>query len=170
MILVWSLSTEVAGLQPQLTAGWRHQHEADAEAVNCVDTSQHQAASDAGKSRSSQRIAGMNRPSAPMPELRTSPENEAEQDDRAARLDEFLARADQAARRIAAEQAERQASSDYAARNEPEAQTQAEAGHQVEAQDEVELELLCRGASALPDEPLIKLSIRATACAPLQHS
>jgi hypothetical protein len=128
--------------EPQLTAGWRHQHEADAEAVNCVDTSQHQAASDAGKSRSSQRIAGMNRPSAPMPELRTSPENEAEQDDRAARLVELLARADQAARRIAAEQAERQASSDYAARTELEAQTQAEAGHQIEAQDEVELELL----------------------------
>jgi hypothetical protein len=77
-----------------------------------------------------------------MPELRTSPENEAEQDDRAARLVELLARADQAARRIAAEQAERQASSDYAARTELEAQTQAEAGHQIEAQDEVELELL----------------------------
>jgi conjugative relaxase-like TrwC/TraI family protein len=140
--------------EPRLTAGWRQQHEADAEAVNRVATSEHQAASDAGKSRSSQRIAGMNRPSAPMPELRTSPENEPEQDDRAARLDELLARADQAARRIAAEQAERQATSEYAVRMELEAQTQAEAGQQAEAQYEVELELLRRSSSAPPDQPV----------------
>ena len=140
--------------KPQLMAGWRHQHEVDAQAVNCVDTSQRQAASDAGKSRSSQRIAGMDRPSAPMPELRMSPENEPEQDNRAARLDELLARAGQAAWRIAVEQGERQASSDYAARIELEAQIQAEAGHQVEAQDEVELELLCRSFSPFPDEPV----------------
>ena len=89
-----------------------------------------------------------------MPELRMSPENEPEQDNRAARLDELLARADQAAWRIAVEQGERQASSDYAARIELEAQTQAEAGHQVEARDEVELELLCRSFSPLPDEPV----------------
>ena len=71
----------------------------------------------------------MNPPSAPKPEPRTSPENEPEQDDQAARIDELLARADQAAHRIAAERAERQASSDYAARMELQAQTQAEAGH-----------------------------------------
>jgi hypothetical protein len=55
--------------------------------------------------------------------------------------------------RIAAQQAERQASSEYAARMELEAQTQAEAGQQAEARDEVELELL-RRASALPGEPV----------------
>ena len=48
------------------------------------------------------------------------------QDDRAARLTELLARADQAVQRIAAQQAERQASSEYAVRMELEAQTRAE--------------------------------------------
>jgi hypothetical protein len=43
--------------------------------------------------------------------------------------------------RIAAQQAERQASSQYAARIELEAQTHAAAGHQAEARDEAELEL-----------------------------
>ena len=61
--------------------------------------------------------------------------------DRATRLDELLARADQAVRRIAAQQAERRASREYAARMELEAQIQAEPGQQAEARDEVELEL-----------------------------
>jgi hypothetical protein len=119
--------------------------------VNCADTSEHQAASDAEESRASQRIASMNPPSAPTPEPRMSPENEPEQDDRAARLDELPARADQAARRIAAQQAERHASREYAARMELEAQTQAEAGQQAEARGEVELELLRRSLSAFLD-------------------
>ena len=122
-------------------ARWWQQLEADAEAVNCADTSKRQASSAAEKSRASQRIVDMNPSSAPEPEPRTSPENEPEQNDRAARLDELLARADQAARRIAAQQAERQASSEYAARMELEAQTQAEAGQHAQARDEVELEL-----------------------------
>jgi multidrug resistance efflux pump len=83
----------------------------------------------------------MNPPSGSRSELRTSSENEPAQDNRAARLGELLARADQAAQRIAAQQAERHASSDYAARIELEAQTQAEAGHQAQAQVEAELEL-----------------------------
>jgi hypothetical protein len=49
------------------------------------------------------------------------------------RLDALLARADQAAQRIVAQQAERQASSNYAVRMELEAQTQGEAGQQAEA-------------------------------------
>ena len=73
--------------------------------------------------------------------LRASPENEPEQNDRAARIDELQARAGQAAQRIAAQQAERQASSDYAARIELEAQTHAEVGQQAQARDEAELEL-----------------------------
>jgi hypothetical protein len=134
--------------EPQLMAGWWQQLEADAEAVNCADPSEHQAASKTGEPRPSERVPDMNPPSASRSEPRTSPESEPEQDDRAARLDELLARADQAAQRIAAQQAERQASSQYAARMELEAQTQAEAGQQAEARDEVELELLCRSASA----------------------
>jgi conjugative relaxase-like TrwC/TraI family protein len=127
--------------QPQLTAGWWQQREADDQAVNCAEASEHQAAIGAKESGASQRIADMNPPSAPTPEPRTSPKNEPEQDDRAAWLDELLAQADQAARRIAAQQAERQASSEYAARMEREAQAQAEAGQQAQARDELELEL-----------------------------
>lgn len=133
-------------------AGWRQQFAADAEAVNCADASEHQAVDDAEESRTSQGVADMNPPSAPKPEPRTSPENEPEQDDRVARLDKLLARADQAAQRIAAQQAERQANSEYAARTELEAQTQAEAGQQAGARDEVELELLHLSSSAFPDE------------------
>jgi hypothetical protein len=139
--------------QPQLIAGWQ-QLEAAAEAVNCVGASEHQAVSDADESRASRRVADMNPPSTPEPEPRTSPENEPEQEDRTARLDELLIRADQAAQRIAAQQAERHASSDYAARMGLEAQTQAETGQQAETRDDLELELLRRSFSALPDEPV----------------
>jgi hypothetical protein len=74
-------------------------------------------------------------------------ENEPEPDDRAARLDELLARASQAVQRIAAQQAEPHASSEYAARMELQAQTRAEAGLQAEARDELELELLSPASS-----------------------
>jgi hypothetical protein len=54
--------------------------------------------------------------------------------------------------RIEAQQAERYASSQYAARMELEAQTQAESGLQAEARDDVELELLCRSLNARVSE------------------
>ena len=56
-------------------------------------------------------------------------------DDRAARPDGLLTRANQAAQRVAAQQTERQARSEYAARIEREAQTEPEAGQQAEARD-----------------------------------
>jgi len=140
--------------EPQLTAGWQRQLETDTEAVNCADASKYQAAIDAEESGASQRAADMNPPSASRSELRTSPETEPEQENRATRLDELLARAGQAAQRIAAQQAERHASSKYAARMELEAQIQAEAGQQAQARNDVELELLRRSLSALPDEPV----------------
>jgi hypothetical protein len=126
--------------EPQPMAGWR-QLEADAEAVNRADTSVHQAASTTAGLRLPQRRPDMNPSSASRPEPQTGPENEPAHENRAARLDELLARAAQAAQRIAAQQAERHASSEYAARMELEAQTQAEARRQAEAQDEIELEL-----------------------------
>ena len=139
--------------EPQQIAGWRHQLEADAEALNRADaTSERRAASDAGEPWLSQRTPDIDPASVPRPDPGTSPQIEPAQDDRGARLDELLARADQAAQRIAAQQAERHARSEYAARMEREAQTQAEAGQQPEARDEVELELLGRSSSALPDE------------------
>jgi hypothetical protein len=122
-------------------AGWWQQIEADAEAVNCADTSEHQAASNIGERRSSQRVPDMIPPSAPRPEPRTSPENELAQQNRTDRLGKLLARANEAAKCIAAQQTERQASSRYVTRMELEAQTQAEAEQQAQAQDEAELEL-----------------------------
>ena len=63
------------------------------------------------------------------------------QDDRAARLDELLARANQAAQRLTAQQAEQQASSEYAARIEGQAQAQPEAEQQAQAREGFEIEL-----------------------------
>ena len=71
-----------AGGEPQLMAGWWQQLEADAEAVNCADASEHQAASNAGP-RPPQRVPDMNPPSAPKPEPQTSPENEPAQQNQA---------------------------------------------------------------------------------------
>ena len=143
------------GDEPQATTGWWHQFEADLQAVERAIARQHQAAIDAGEPWPPQRAAEPD----PGLTLETSPQDQAapaqpEQDDRAARLDELLARADQAAQRIAAQQAERHASSEYAARIDLEAQAQSEAGQQAQARDEVELELLRRSSSVLPDEPV----------------
>jgi len=127
--------------QLQPTAGEWQQFEADAEAVNCVSAREHQAARDAGAPWLPQRTPETNPPSAPRPDPGTSLENEPAQDDRAAQLDELLAQADQAARRIAAQETERQASSQYAARMEREAQAEPEAGQHLEARDGAEIEL-----------------------------
>jgi hypothetical protein len=61
-------------------------------------------------------------------------------DDRTAHLDELLARTEQAAQRAAAQEAERHASSEYAARIQREVQTGLEAPQQAEARDEPEME------------------------------
>ena len=127
--------------EPQLTAGWWQQLVAVAEAVNCADASEHQATSDAGEQRPSQRTPGTKPPSALRSDPGTSPENEPEEDDRAGPLGELLARADQAARHVVTREAERQTSSEYAARIEREAQIQAEAEQQAEARDGAEIEL-----------------------------
>jgi len=125
--------------EPQLMAGWQ-QLEADGEAVNWVDASDCQAASDVAP-RTSQRIRDMNPASASRPEPQTIQADEPAQENLAARLEELQARADRAAQRVVAQQAERHASSEYAARMELEAQTQAETGRQAESRDEAELEL-----------------------------
>jgi hypothetical protein len=127
--------------EPQLTAGWWPQLEVEAEAVDGADASEHQAASNTGEPRPSQRVPDMNPPSVSRSELRTTPENEPAQQNRAARFDELMAKADRAAQRIAAQQAERRAGSEYAARMELEAQIQAEASQQAQARVELELEL-----------------------------
>ena len=47
--------------EPQQMAGWWQQLEADAEALNCADASEHQAASDTGEPWPSQRVPDMTR-------------------------------------------------------------------------------------------------------------
>ena len=130
----------------QTMAGWWREFEADAEAVERAIARQHQAAIDAGEPWPPRRAPEPNPPSAPEPDPETSPEDEPMPDqpvrgDRAARLDRLLARVDQAVQRVAAQQAERQASSEYAARIEREAQTEPDAQQQAEVPHEAEIEL-----------------------------
>jgi flagellar biosynthesis GTPase FlhF len=127
--------------EPQLMPGCWQWLQADAEAVNRADANEHRAASNTGDPRPSQRVPDMNPSATPRSEPRTSPESKSAQEQRVAWLDELLARAGEAARRIAAQQAERQASSEYAARMELEAQTQAKAGQQAQPRDDFEIEL-----------------------------
>ena len=124
----------------QTMTGWWREFEADAEAAERAIARQHQAAIDDAKPWPPQRTPEPDPSAAPSPDLQASPE-EAVHDDRAARLDELLARTDQAAQRVAAQEAERQASSEYAARIEREAHTQVEARQQAEARDGAEIEL-----------------------------
>ena len=72
-----------------------------------------------------------------------APAAQHEADDRAARLDDLQARADEAVHRIGADHAEREARAEYMARLEREAHTQAEpaAGREAEASDGIEIEL-----------------------------
>ena len=136
--------------EPRTTAGWWREFEADLQAAERAIARQHQAAIDAGEPWPPQRTPEPNPSSAPEPDAgptsKASPAVEPapakpEQGNRTARLDELLARAGQAARRLAAQQAERQASSEYAARIEREAQAQPEAGRQAEARDQAEIEM-----------------------------
>ena len=136
--------------EPRTTAGRWREFEADLQAAERAIARQHQVAIDAGEPWPPQRTPEPNPSSAPEPDAgptsKANPEVEPapakpDQDDRSARLDELLERTGQAARRLAAQQAERQASSEYAARTEREAQAQPEAGRQAEAQDQAEIEM-----------------------------
>ena len=130
------------GDEPQTTAGWWRQFQADAEAAERAIARQHPAAIAVGQPWPPQGTPEPDLGSAP----KASPKDQSvpaqpTQDDRTARLDELLARADQAAQRIAAQQAERQASGEYAARLEREAQAQPEADKQAEAREGAEIEM-----------------------------
>ena len=138
------------GGQPQTTAGWWRELEADLHAAERAIARQHQAAIDAGEPWPPQRTPGPDPSSAPEPDAgpapKASPEDDPApaqpmQDNRAARPDELLARADRAARRLAAQHADRQASRAYTARLEREAQAEPEPGQQAEARDQAEIEM-----------------------------
>ena len=127
--------------QPQAMTRWWREFEADAEAAERAIARQHQAAIDAGKPWPPQRTPEPDPSFAPSPDPGASPQDEPAHDDRAARLGELLVRADQAAQRVAAHDAERQASSEYAARIEREAQAEPGAVQHAEARDGAEIEL-----------------------------
>lgn len=138
------------GDESQTVAGWWRELEADAQVLERAIARQHQAAIDAGAPWPPQRGPGPDSLSAPEPEPgsapKTSPQDQSvparhAQDDRAPRLDELLARAAQAVQCLAAQQAERQASSEYAARIEREAHTEPEAEQHTEAREGIEIEL-----------------------------
>jgi hypothetical protein len=128
--------------EPRPVTGWWRDFEADLQAVERAIARQHQAATDAGEPWPPQRIPEPDSESAP----ETSPEDQpapirTRQDDRAARLEQLLARADEAAQRLAVQSAERQASSEYAARIKRQAQSEPEAGYQAEARKGIEIEM-----------------------------
>ena len=128
--------------EPQTTAGWWREFEADLQAVERAIARQHQATIDAGEPWPPRRtLEPDSGPAATMSPEDQSVPAQPEQDDRAARLDELLALAGEAAQHIAVRRAERQASSEYAARLEREAQACPEAEQQAEAREGAEIEM-----------------------------
>ncbi len=131
-----------ANEEPQTIAGWWREFESDLQAVERALARQHQAAIDAGEPRLPQRAPELDAGPTPKasPEDEPAPEQPPQQN-RTAWIDELLAWAGQAARRLAVQQTEQQASSEYAARIEREAQAEPEAGHQAEAGGQAEIEM-----------------------------
>ena len=153
---------------PQSMAAWWRQFQADADAMDRVIEQEHQAAIHDGQPWPPDRKpeAGHQEPDAAAPgrepqhaysqpataEVQTEA-SELEMsgleavgprladDGRAARLDELQARADEAARRIDAQRAELNASSEHTARLEREAQAEPEADRQAETPYDMEMEL-----------------------------
>jgi conjugative relaxase-like TrwC/TraI family protein len=115
--------------QHQTTTVWWRDFESSIEGAERAIARQHQAVIDPGEPRPLERTP----PSWPRPDRVP--------DDRSARLDELLARTQQAAQRFAAQAAERDASSECAARIEREARTGFEAHQQAETRDEAEMEM-----------------------------
>jgi hypothetical protein len=156
--------------QPLTMAGWWRQFEADLGAMDRAIEREHQAAIAAGQPWPPQHTAqvpaacaeaaaviarlqhgGYLRESGPDPEIPSpgpaAPDSEApaaqrEAGDRSVRLDALQARADQAAHRIAADNADREVRAQYTARRERQANAQAEpaAERQAEASDGFEME------------------------------
>jgi hypothetical protein len=124
--------------EPQTMASWWDEFQAQAGAAERAIARQHQAAVAVGEPWPPQHPAEPSPPSVP------SFDDEAflaqpAADDRAARLDELLVRVDQAAQRVAAQEAGRQASSGYVARIEREAQAEPEQQAKTQAEAEIEL-------------------------------
>ena len=123
------------GGNPLTMAGWWQQLEADLTAAERALERQHQAAIVAGGPWPPQRTPQ------PEQELRATPSPEVKPGNRAARLDQLLGQAADATKRIAAQNAEQEASAQYAARMEREAQAEPEPALQAQAQEQAEAEL-----------------------------
>ena len=155
--------------RPQTMAGWWRELDADLDAMDRAISREHQAAIAAGKpwppektaqaeSERSKASAGAEQlqrdrslrepdrdPWVSVPEP-TTPGTEAlapqhEPDARSGRLDVLQAHADEAAQRIAADNAEREARAEYVARIEREAQAEPHTERQAETYDEAEIEM-----------------------------
>ena len=126
---------------------WSRQLDADIEGLERALEREHQAALDAGEPwppKPGPGAAAPEREPDPdaVPAPRPSPEPGTGHDGQAARLDDLQARAGQAAERLAAENAGREARAEYAVRIEQEAQLAGlSAGPQAEAEEDAEIEL-----------------------------
>ena len=135
--------------EPPSTLEWWRVFEVDVEAVGQALARQQQAAIDVGQPWPPVRHPAARpeaehapQPGNTVPEQPEIPGPEADRDsERAARLDELQARANEAAARIEAQRAELDASKDHTARMQREAQAEPEADRQAEAPDEIEMEL-----------------------------
>jgi hypothetical protein len=126
--------------EPQTMASWWREFEAHAEAVERALARQHQAAVKAGEPWPPRHPPVPSLSPMPSPHPQAAPDDEPipaqrAAEKKAARLDELLARVDQAAQRVAAQESGRQAGNGYAARIEREAQAEPE--HQAEAEIEL---------------------------------
>ena len=131
--------------EPQTMVDWWRQLEADLAAMDRAIEHEHQAAIAAGKAWSPERHP---RPEPePMPEPDSTPGAGQEAggrsgpDDQAARLDRLLGQTTEAAQRLTAENAARQARAEYSARLEREAHAESEHIVHAQASYEAEIEL-----------------------------
>jgi hypothetical protein len=120
---------------PLTAARWWQQFEADLTATERALERQHQAAIVAGGPWPPQRTPQ------PEQELRATPAPEVKPGNQAARLRQLLGQAADATKRLAAKNAEQEASAQYAARMEREAQAEPEPDLQTQAQEQAEAEL-----------------------------
>ena len=123
------------GGSPLTTSRWWQQFEADLTATERALERQHQAATVAGNPWSPPRTPQSEQ------ELRAIPASEVKPGNQAARLDQLLGQAVDAIKRLAAEDAEKEAGTQYAFRMEREAMTEPEPALQARAQEQAEAEL-----------------------------
>ena len=115
--------------QPQSMTGWWRQFEADVAAV------------DAAIEREAANAAGDPWPPRPEPVPQASPTNSLQPESQATRLDELLGQAADAAGRMTADHADREARAKYAVRIEREAQEEPEPTRQPQVADQAEIEM-----------------------------